>query len=118
MRNVYVINCYGDNLISLLEHYLYELVTIYITKPYWLTRKVEIVDFRNRDDGLTCYCYGEYYKDYGNRHNGVPKVKNPKFSFMQVCDEPRNKKFEVNVTIDPTHPNDKFVPTPGGINLD
>lgn len=110
MQKIYVINCSGDNLATLLENYLYEIVRIYITKPYWLTRKLEIVQFLKGDYSLTCYCYGEYYTDYGNRHNDVPKVKNPRFSFMQVCDKPRNKKYEINVTIEPTHPNEEFTP--------
>lgn len=108
INGVYAINCFGEDKVTLLESFLYELVRIYITKPYWLTRKVEIVDFLNNDFNLSCNCYGEYYKDHGNFHNDVPKVKNPIFSYMQVCDEPENRRFEIFVTIDPSHPRDKF----------
>lgn len=108
IRTVYAIDCFGEDIASLLESFIYELVRIYITKPYWLTRKVEIVQFLNRDFNLTCYCYGEYYKDHGNIHNDVPKVKNPRFSYMHVCNEPENRRFEILITIDPTHPRDRF----------
>lgn len=81
---------------------------MYIHKPYWLTKKVEIVEFLNGDFHLTCNCFGEFYKDYGSVHNNVPIVKNPIFSSMAVCDDPENGRFEVYVTIDPSDPKDKF----------
>lgn len=108
IKGGYAIYCFGEDLVTLLESYLYEIVRIFVTKPYWLTRKVQITRFLDDDFSLTCNCYGEYYKDYGNVHNDVPRVKNPKFSSMQVCDEPENRRFEIFITIDPSHPREKF----------
>lgn len=92
----------------LLENYMYSIVGVYIKRPFFLSKKVEIVEFLKGDIKLLCYCFGEYYENYGNKHNDVPKVKNPNFANMRICNEPEKNRFEIFVTIDPSNPRASF----------
>lgn len=109
IKHTYALDCFGDDLTALLENFLYELVRMYLRKPFWLTKKVKIVEFLNTGMHLTCNVYGEFYKDYGSVHNDAPKVKSLKFALMRICEDPEHNRHELFVTIDPTVPEKRIL---------
>ncbi|KAI4464396.1 archease [Holotrichia oblita] len=89
----------GDDLESLLFHFLDELLFLFSCEPFLICSKVKITEFKTGDEyKIKCKCYGEEFQ-LGKHPQGT-EVKAITYSAMQIIDEPEQNKAQVFVIID------------------
>lgn len=89
----------GDDLESLLFHFLDELLFLFSCEPFLICSKVKITEFKTGDEyRIKCKCYGEEFQ-LGKHPQGT-EVKAITYSAMQIIEEPEQNKAQVFVIID------------------
>lgn len=90
------IEAQAEDIVGLLFHYLDELLFIFSAEPFFIARKVKILDFDKEAFTIKARAYGEIF-DLGKHPQGT-EVKAITYSNMQVWDKPG--QHEVFVIID------------------
>ncbi|XP_037951019.1 protein archease-like [Teleopsis dalmanni] len=88
----------GDDLESLLFHFLDELLFLFSTEPFLICKKLEITKFDIENFEIVCRCYGEPF-ELGKHPQGT-EVKAITYSAMQIVQQPEKSNFELFVIID------------------
>lgn len=96
LKQCFKITASGDDIESLLFHFLDELLFLFSTEPFLTCAKLEISKFDLVDFEIDCLCYGEPFQ-LGKHPQGT-EVKAITYSAMQVIQRPT--KNEVYVIID------------------
>lgn len=96
LRQCYKISASGDDIESLLFHFLDELLFLFSAEPFLTCRKLEISKMDLVDFEIDCLCYGEPFQ-LGKHPQGT-EVKAITYSAMQILQRPN--KNEVYVIID------------------
>lgn len=96
LKQCYKITASGDDIESLLFHFLDELLFLFSAEPFLTCAKLEISKFDLVDFEIDCLCYGEPFQ-LGKHPQGT-EVKAITYSAMQVIQKPT--KNEVYVIID------------------
>ncbi|XP_029824307.2 protein archease-like isoform X2 [Ixodes scapularis] len=90
------IDAEADDMVGLLFHFLDELLFIFSAEPFFIGRKVKILEFDKEAFRIKARVYGEVF-DLGKHPQGS-EVKAITYSNMQVWDNP--DQHEVFVIID------------------
>nr|XP_022912895.1 protein archease-like [Onthophagus taurus] len=89
----------GDDMESLLFHFLDELLFLFSCEPFLICSRLKITEFKTGDEfKIKCQCYGEEFT-LGKHPQGT-EVKAITYSAMQIIDEPETNKSQVFVIID------------------
>lgn len=96
LKQCFKITASGDDIESLLFHFLDELLFLFSAEPFLVCAKLEISKFDLVDFEIDCLCYGEPFQ-LGKHPQGT-EVKAITYSAMQVIQKPT--KNEVYVIID------------------
>lgn len=96
LKQCFKITASGDDIESLLFHFLDELLFLFSAEPFLVCGKLEISKFDLVDFEIDCLCYGEPFQ-LGKHPQGT-EVKAITYSAMQVIQRPA--KNEVYVIID------------------
>ncbi|CAN7944121.1 unnamed protein product [Ixodes hexagonus] len=88
--------CTAEDMVGLLFHFLDELLFVFSAEPYFIGRKVKILEFDKEAFRIKARVYGEVF-DLGKHPQGS-EVKAITYSNMQVWDNPN--QHEVFVIID------------------
>lgn len=96
MKQCYKIEASGDDIESLLFHFLDELLFLFSAEPFLICPKLEISKFDLVDFDLECLCYGEPFQ-LGKHPQGT-EVKAITYSAMQVIQ--KTNRNDVYVIID------------------
>lgn len=96
LKQCFKIAASGDDIESLLLHFLDELLFLFSAEPFLVCAKLEISKFDLVNFEIDCLCYGEPFQ-LGKHPQGT-EVKAITYSAMQVIQRP--KKNEVYVIID------------------
>lgn len=95
-KQCFKISSSGDDIESLLFHFLDELLFLFSVEPYLICSKLEISKFDLVDFEIECLCYGEPFQ-LGKHPQGT-EVKAITYSAMQILQ--KQSKNEVYVIID------------------
>lgn len=96
LKQCFKITASGDDIESLLFHFLDELLFLFSAEPFLVCGKLEISKFDLVDFEIDCLCYGEPFQI--GKHPQGTEVKAITYSAMQVIQKPT--KNEVYVIID------------------
>ncbi|XP_076456832.1 protein archease-like [Babylonia areolata] len=96
MTRVHTVTAKGDDLLSLLYHFLDEFLFLFSVEPFHICRVVKIVDFNRENFEITAEGYGETFDI--SKHPQGTEVKAITYSNMQVHEE--SKTNDVFVIID------------------
>lgn len=96
MKQCYRIEASGDDIESLLFHFLDELLFLFSAEPFLICPKLEISKFDLVDFELECLCYGEPFQ-LGKHPQGT-EVKAITYSAMQIIQ--KSNRNDVYVIID------------------
>lgn len=96
LKQCFKITASGDDIESLLFHFLDELLFLFSCEPFLVCAKLEISKFDLVDFEIDCLCYGEPFQ-LGKHPQGT-EVKAITYSAMQVIQKPT--KNQVYVIID------------------
>lgn len=95
-KQCFKIEASGDDVESLLLHYLDELLFLFSAEPFLICSKLEISKFDLVDFEIECLCYGEPFQ-LGKHPQGT-EVKAVTYSAMQVIQ--KRDRNDVYVIID------------------
>lgn len=95
-KQCFKIEASGDDVESLLFHFLDELLFLFSAEPFLVCSKLEISKFDLVDFEIDCLCYGEPFQ-LGKHPQGT-EVKAITYSAMQVIQKP--DRNDVYVIID------------------
>lgn len=98
IESCYQIDAKGDDIESLLFHFLDELLFLFSCEPFLICKKLEITKFDLETFEIECRCYGEPF-EIGKHPQGT-EVKAITYSAMQIVQEPERNHFQVFVIID------------------
>lgn len=96
IKSTQVIEAQGEDLLSLLFHFLDEFLFIFSAEPYFIARKVKILEFDRDNFRMKAIGYGEIFSL--EKHPQGTEVKAITYSNMQIHEEKPTK--EVFVIID------------------
>lgn len=97
MTSSHDIEAEGHDMLSLLFHFLDELLFMFCAEPFLVARKVKILEFDRENWKVRARSYGEEF-DIAKHPQGT-EVKAITYSNMQVHEEP-NGKTELFVIVD------------------
>eukprot|EP00118_Oscarella_pearsei_P013683 m.111274 g.111274 ORF g.111274 m.111274 type:complete len:150 (+) comp37421_c0_seq11:1040-1489(+) len=86
----------GEDSLSLLYHFLDELLFLFCAEPYFIVKRIDVTEFDKINFKIKANCYGETF-DLSKHPQGT-EVKAITYSNMQVYDE--EDRHEVYVIID------------------
>lgn len=98
VEQCFEIEAHGDDLESLLFHFLDELLFLFSAEPYLVCKKLEITKFDVENFEISCRCYGEPF-ELGKHPQGT-EVKAITYSAMQIIQDVEASNYEVFVIID------------------
>ncbi|KAH8271218.1 hypothetical protein KR018_001624 [Drosophila ironensis] len=98
VEQCFVIQAQGEDLESLLFHFLDELLYLFSVEPYLVCKKLDITRFDLNGFMIDCRCYGESF-DLAKHPQGT-EVKAITYSAMQINQQPDVFHYEVFVIID------------------
>ncbi|KAJ6631757.1 Protein archease-like [Pseudolycoriella hygida] len=98
IKYCYQIEATGDDLESLLFHFLDELLFLFSCEPFLICSSLDITKFDLENFKIECKCYGEPF-EIGKHPQGT-EVKAITYSAMQIVQKPEGNKCEVFVIID------------------
>lgn len=96
MRYSYYIEAYGDDMMSLLFHYLDEWLFAFAAEPFFIPRVIKIVSFDKENFRIQARGWGETF-DLAKHPQGAD-VKAITYSNMQIHDT--DQTHEVYVIVD------------------
>lgn len=96
MTQCFKIEASGDDMESLLFHFLDELLYLFSVEPYLICSKLEITKFDLTTFDVDCLCYGEPF--LLGKHPQGTEVKAITYSAMQLVEKP--DRNDVYVIID------------------
>ncbi|XP_012219401.1 protein archease-like [Linepithema humile] len=88
----------GEDLLSLLFHFLDELLFMFSAEPYLIPKKVKITEFDIESFKIKATAYGEEFTI--GKHTQGAEVKAITYSAMQIYDRPQMDRPEVFVIVD------------------
>lgn len=97
MKQCFKIEANGDDIESLLFHFLDELLFLFSAEPYLICAKLEISNFDLVEFKIECLCYGEPFQ-LGKHPQGT-EVKAITYSAMQVLQKPTRNDVYVIIDI-------------------
>ncbi|TGZ48379.1 protein archease-like [Temnothorax longispinosus] len=98
MTQVHHIEADGDDMESLLFHFLDELLFMFSAEPYIVAKKVKITEFDRQGFKIKATAYGEEFVI--GKHTQGSEVKAITYSAMQIYERPRVDRPEIFVIID------------------
>ncbi|XP_071560940.1 protein archease-like [Temnothorax nylanderi] len=98
MTQVHHIEADGDDMESLLFHFLDELLFMFSAEPYIVAKKVKITEFDRQEFKIKATAYGEEFVI--GKHTQGSEVKAITYSAMQIYERPRVDRPEIFVIID------------------
>lgn len=96
MKQCFKIEASGDDIESLLFHFLDELLFLFSAEPFLICPKLEISKFDLADFEIECLCYGEPFQL--GKHPQGSEVKAITYSAMQIIQ--KSNQNDVYVIID------------------
>jgi len=96
IKSKYEIEAQGEDLLSLLFHFLDEFLYIFSAEPYFIVKKVKILEFDRLNFTIKAVGFGEIFNL--KKHPQGTEVKAITYSNMQIHEEEAKK--EVFVIID------------------
>lgn len=96
-KQCFKIEANGDDLESLLFHFLDELLFLFSAEPYLICSKLEISNFDLVEFNIECLCYGEPFQ-LGKHPQGT-EVKAITYSAMQIIQKPTRNDVYVIIDI-------------------
>ncbi|XP_077280452.1 protein archease [Temnothorax americanus] len=98
MTQVRHIEADGDDMESLLFHFLDELLFMFSAEPYMVAKKVKITEFDRQRFKIKATAYGEEFAI--GKHTQGSEVKAITYSAMQIYERPRVDRPEIFVIVD------------------
>ncbi|KAG5329504.1 ARCH protein, partial [Acromyrmex charruanus] len=98
VTQVHHIEAEGDDMESLLFHFLDELLFMFSAEPYIVAKKVKITEFDREGFKIKATAYGEEFTI--GKHTQGAEVKAITYSAMQINDRPRVERPEIFVIVD------------------
>ena len=98
MCNKINIEAQGDDMESLLFHFLDEWLFLFSAEPFFIPRKIVITSFDRESFKINCTGYGEEFDL--QKHPQGTEVKAITYSAMQIYDDSLTEQHEVYVIID------------------
>jgi len=98
MCNKINIEAQGDDMESLLFHFLDEWLFLFSAEPFFIPRKIVITSFDRESFKIKCTGYGEEFDL--QKHPQGTEVKAITYSAMQIYDDSLTEQHEVYVIID------------------
>ncbi|KAL0127942.1 hypothetical protein PUN28_003300 [Cardiocondyla obscurior] len=98
MTQVHHIEADGDDMESLLFHFLDELLFMFSAEPYIVAKKVKITEFDREKFQIRATAYGEEFVI--GKHTQGAEVKAITYSAMQINEPPQVDHPEVFVIVD------------------
>ncbi|KAL6255423.1 hypothetical protein P5V15_013758 [Pogonomyrmex californicus] len=98
ITQVHHIEAEGDDMESLLFHFLDELLFMFSAEPYIIAKKVKITEFNREEFKIKATAYGEEFVI--GKHTQGAEVKAITYSAMQINVQPQVEKPEIFVIVD------------------
>ncbi|XP_020288999.1 protein archease-like [Pseudomyrmex gracilis] len=98
IKQVHHVEAEGHDIMSLLYHFLDELLFMFCAEPYLVAKKVKITEFDKENLKIKATAYGEEFTI--GKHPQGAEVKAITYSAMQILDRPEVNQPEVFVIVD------------------
>ncbi|KAL7294611.1 hypothetical protein TKK_0011917 [Trichogramma kaykai] len=98
VKQVHIVEAEGEDMMSLLYHFLDELLFMFSAEPFLIAKVVKIVEFDRDNFKIKARACGEEFQI--GKHSQGTEVKAITYSAMQIHDRPEVERPEIFVIID------------------